>query len=171
MLSPNRSYNFDSTVQSAIALTTMHTEYDVVIIGGGLSGLVTAYKIKKKAPSLSFRILEATNRFGGQIRLCQQGVDMGARWVDSEQWHILKLCNELNIEVATRTEYGPGARRQWDIDRSVFAGIAKFELDRFLRYVDVMCEEYYPGRLVQIIKYFHWNELKLIIFRKTSLYA
>lgn len=143
---PNRSYELDQTADTMIALPTLHTEYDVVIVGCGLSGLVAAYQIKKKAPALSFRIIEATNRYGGQIGSDKQGVDMGARWVGRDQRHILKLCDELKIKVETKKEPESDSRRQWEIDRSLFAGLAKFELDRFLRYVDVISEEYYPGR-------------------------
>lgn len=147
---PNRSYDSDRTADAMIALPTLHTEYDVVIVGCGLSGLVTAYKIRKKAPSLSFRILEATNRFGGQIGLNKQGVDTGARWVGREQRHILELCKELNIHLEAKVDQCKNKRRHWEIDQSVFAGLAKFEVDRFLRYIDVLSEEYYPGRLVVI---------------------
>ena len=36
----------------------MNQHYDIVIIGSGMSGLYSAYKIKKMAPSASFIILE-----------------------------------------------------------------------------------------------------------------
>lgn len=144
--SPNRSFDTDGNANAMIALPTLRTEYDVVIVGCGLSGLVTAYKIKQKAPSLSIRIIEATNRLGGQVGLNRLGVDMGARWISSDQQHVLRMCNDLNIQVAERMENRKTERRQWEIDRSVFAGLARWELDRFLRYVDVKAEEYYPGR-------------------------
>lgn len=38
---------------------------DVLIIGAGLSGLVTAFNLKKK--DISFKILEAQTRVGGRI--------------------------------------------------------------------------------------------------------
>ena len=38
---------------------------EVIIIGGGLSGLTIAYELKKK--NISFKILEAQNRLGGRI--------------------------------------------------------------------------------------------------------
>ncbi|XP_055373713.1 uncharacterized protein LOC129607044 [Condylostylus longicornis] len=40
---------------------------DILIIGGGLSGLTSAYKIKEKDKNLNVVILEATSRLGGQI--------------------------------------------------------------------------------------------------------
>lgn len=41
--------------------------YDIIIIGAGLSGLSSAYFIKKKDPSLSLLIVEAKDRIGKYI--------------------------------------------------------------------------------------------------------
>lgn len=43
--------------------------YDIIIIGGGIAGLYSAYKIKQLYPSLSFLILEKSNiaNFGGRL--------------------------------------------------------------------------------------------------------
>jgi protoporphyrinogen oxidase len=43
---------------------TSNKAYDVVIIGAGLSGLSSAYYLKKKYPSLSLLIVEAKDRIG-----------------------------------------------------------------------------------------------------------
>jgi protoporphyrinogen oxidase len=40
--------------------------YDVVIIGGGISGLTTAYELKKNKPDTRLIVLEAGNRVGGR---------------------------------------------------------------------------------------------------------
>lgn len=136
-----------------LTLPTLHTEYDVVIVGCGLSGLVAAYKIKKKAPSLSFRILDSSTRYGGQISCTKTGVDMGARWISRDQIHIVQLCNELHIPLEPREtscSANGASGRCWAIDQSMFSGIANYELQRFIRYVDVLCEAYYPGRFVGI---------------------
>jgi len=42
--------------------------YDTLIIGGGLSGLATAYFLRRLAPGHSLAILEATSRPGGAIK-------------------------------------------------------------------------------------------------------
>ncbi len=39
--------------------------YDVVIIGGGLSGIAAAYHLRKNCPTKSFIILEGRDRIGG----------------------------------------------------------------------------------------------------------
>ena len=61
----------------------MNKVYDVIIVGGGLSGLVIARELHLRRPELSFLLLEASDRFGG--RLCNDskkyGLDMGGAWV------------------------------------------------------------------------------------------
>jgi protoporphyrinogen oxidase len=41
--------------------------YDFIIIGGGISGLYTAYQILKKTPTLKICILEKESRIGGRV--------------------------------------------------------------------------------------------------------
>ena len=49
----------------------MHTDqgleldYDVIIIGAGISGIGTAYWLQEKCPGKRFAILEARERIGG----------------------------------------------------------------------------------------------------------
>jgi cation diffusion facilitator CzcD-associated flavoprotein CzcO len=41
--------------------------YDVIIIGGGISGLYSAFQIKKMAPKTSILILEKNDEIGGRM--------------------------------------------------------------------------------------------------------
>jgi monoamine oxidase len=72
---------------------------DVIIIGAGLSGLATAFQLKKAG--LSLKILEAQNRLGGRIETIygnyQTPMEMGATWFGKEHNHLLQLLKELNI--------------------------------------------------------------------------
>lgn len=72
---------------------------DVIIIGAGLSGLVTANHLKKN--SISFKILEAQNRLGGRIETIYGGdktpMEMGATWFSKEHKNLLRFLSELNI--------------------------------------------------------------------------
>lgn len=42
-------------------------EYDVIIVGAGMSGLSAAYRILTQRPSTKLLILEARDRVGGRI--------------------------------------------------------------------------------------------------------
>src|SRR6056300_884995 len=43
----------------------MKSEYDVLIVGAGLSGISMAYNLQKKCPELDYTIIEARNSMGG----------------------------------------------------------------------------------------------------------
>ena len=74
---------------------------NVIIIGAGLSGLTTAYNLKKK--NVSFKILEAQNRLGGRIETIQGVIntpmDLGATWFNDNHVSLMTLINELEIEI------------------------------------------------------------------------
>jgi protoporphyrinogen oxidase len=71
-----------------------------LIIGGGISGLYTAYVLRKKQPLDQICVVEKVDRLGG--RICTEKVkdvflEMGAGGVVSTQNNILKLINELGL--------------------------------------------------------------------------
>jgi monoamine oxidase len=72
---------------------------DVIIIGAGLSGLVTAYHLKKR--NINFKILEAQSRLGGRIETIYGNentpMEMGATWFGKEHKNLIELLIELNI--------------------------------------------------------------------------
>jgi monoamine oxidase len=71
----------------------------ILIIGAGLSGLLTAYRLKKE--NIPFKILEARKRIGGRI-YTHYGTDhtpieMGATWFGNQHSQLIDLLDELNI--------------------------------------------------------------------------
>jgi len=74
---------------------------NIIIIGGGFSGLLVAYLLEKKG--LKPRILEARNRLGGRIytvRLSNEpAIEMGATWLGKKHHHLLQLVNDLDINI------------------------------------------------------------------------
>ena len=72
---------------------------DVIIIGAGLSGLSTAYQLKKAG--INFKILEAQSRLGGRIETIygkqDTPMEMGATWFGEEHLNLIQLLSELNI--------------------------------------------------------------------------
>jgi monoamine oxidase len=83
----------------------------VVIIGAGLSGLLTAYRLKQEG--IPFKFLEARDRIGGRIHTVLEAdktpTEMGATWFNEQHYNLVALLQELEI----------GAFEQY-IDGSVF---------------------------------------------------
>jgi monoamine oxidase len=57
----------------------MEAQWDVVIVGSGLSGLSAAKSLKTSAPHARVLILEALPRVGGRT-MAPSGFDLGACW-------------------------------------------------------------------------------------------
>ncbi|WP_026839729.1 flavin monoamine oxidase family protein [Gillisia sp. JM1] len=72
----------------------------ILIIGAGLSGLLTAYRLKKEG--IPFKILEARPRVGGRINTVygkdNTPVEMGATWFGAQHTYLKALLEELEIE-------------------------------------------------------------------------
>lgn len=73
---------------------------NILIVGAGLSGLLAAYRLKRKG--LKVRVLEARNRIGGRVHTeiseNETPVELGATWFWDENTHLKSLLEELNIE-------------------------------------------------------------------------
>ncbi|KEY20083.1 flavin monoamine oxidase family protein [Kaistella antarctica] len=71
----------------------------VIIIGAGLSGLLTAFRLKKQG--IPFKILEARNRIGGRINTVLESnntpVEMGATWFQNNHQNLIALLKELGL--------------------------------------------------------------------------
>lgn len=72
----------------------------ILIIGAGLSGLLTGYRLKKLG--IPFKILEARSRVGGRIHTMlgteQTPSEMGATWFQSPHKQLIALLEELQID-------------------------------------------------------------------------
>jgi len=81
----------------------MDNIYDIIIVGAGLSGLYSAYNIKKMSPSTKFLILESNKKqyIGGRVGNSEfygasivVGAGVGRKDTDKL---LIRLLNELNI--------------------------------------------------------------------------
>jgi len=71
--------------------------YDAVIIGGGLSGLTTAYLLRNK----NILLLEKEARFGGRVKseqVDEMTNNVGTQFFSDEGGFITRLMDELDIE-------------------------------------------------------------------------
>lgn len=81
----------------------------VIIIGAGLSGLTSAYFLKKSG--FSCTILEARDRIGGRISTLRAGdfhCEMGATWLGPQHSVLLSLFKELDLPKFTQYVKGKG---------------------------------------------------------------
>ncbi len=73
---------------------------DVVVVGGGLSGLVAARELSLKGRSV--RLYEARPRIGGRVLTRELGdgvVDFGAHWIGAGQVQLATLCEDVGIDL------------------------------------------------------------------------
>lgn len=72
---------------------------DILIIGGGLTGLTIAYLLRTH--NLTIKIIEARERLGGRIHTVYNEktapVEMGATWLGKKHTILVQLLKELNI--------------------------------------------------------------------------
>lgn len=80
--------------------------YDLIVIGGGLSGLQAAYTAKQAG--LSVAVLEARNRVGGKVWTVPLAsgrgfADLGAAWVnDSLQPLVWSYVQRFGLKTTTQ---------------------------------------------------------------------
>jgi monoamine oxidase/predicted heme/steroid binding protein len=79
--------------------------YDLVIIGGGIAGLYTLYKLSKQFTNLKILLLESGERYGGRIYSYKETIDgeeyvmdLGAGRLGHHQKLINTLINELGLK-------------------------------------------------------------------------
>ncbi len=72
----------------------------IIIIGAGLTGLTTAYLLRKKG--IEPVILEASDRIGGRIETITGSstatMEMGATWFGRQHTYLLHLLEELHVK-------------------------------------------------------------------------
>jgi len=100
--------------------------YDIIVIGGGIAGLYTTYKIHKKSPQTKVLLIEKENRLGGRIHTFinkYMTVEAGAGRISGSHPLVMDLIGELGltkklIKNSGSVVYRP-ANFQGDIESSV----------------------------------------------------
>ncbi|EDW98973.1 uncharacterized protein LOC6538746 [Drosophila yakuba] len=119
---------------------TQTPELDVLIVGGGLSGLTSALKILAMESTLKVRLIEASDGLGGQMG--QNGI----RLVDGAQQDMLALLTLVHLSPRRRRSINGRLRRCWDLDRGLTALPAKFELGRYIEMLDLRMPKFRSKR-------------------------
>lgn len=97
----------------------------IAIVGGGISGLTTAYYLLKQNPQFEITVFEASDRAGGIIRTMRKPetvIECGPDTFFNEKPAALDLCRELGLEsevIPTQTEY----RRSFILSKGKLAPI------------------------------------------------
>ena len=81
-------------------MNTADSTVDVVVVGAGLAGLVTARDLRRAGRSVV--VLEARDRVGGRLLNADIGdgkvVEVGGQWAGPTQKRVLALARELDVD-------------------------------------------------------------------------
>ncbi len=116
---------------------------DVVVVGGGLSGLQTAHDVQRAGYSCI--VLEARDRVGGKTwsQPTKGGsvVDVGAAWInDSNQSRMYALAKRFDLELIEQNVNGNCAAHVPQKEALIFSyGEVPAVSQIFLPYSDALC--------------------------------
>lgn len=98
----------------------LQPDFDVVVVGAGISGLAAAHRLKQDSPEKKIVVLEARERIGGRVltdtSLNGVPIDLGAAWL-----HDLSNDNPLadfvrKSKITTKiSDYDYDAGTHWDL--------------------------------------------------------
>ena len=141
--------------------------YDLVIIGGGISGIYTLYKLSKTFPQLKILLLESGERYGGRIYSYKETIDgeeyimdLGAGRLGHHHKLINNLINELGlkpkiIDIANTKTYievseNNNARDKTHFKDSIMTKLTKFFLSPLISKLGKsMLQKFYVSELIK----------------------
>jgi spermidine dehydrogenase len=120
-------------------------QYDLVVVGGGISGLAAAHFYRQRRPHARILILETNDDFGGHAKRNEFLVDGtrligygGTQSIDSPRHKYSKvargLLGELGIDLSRfATAFDQGFYTRWGLRHAVFFKRETFGEDRLVR--------------------------------------
>jgi putrescine oxidase len=85
------------------------TAYDVVVVGAGVTGLLTAVRLHQAGRRVL--VLEARDRVGGRLWTAElegHRLELGGQWISPDQTALIALVQELGLETFARHREGDG---------------------------------------------------------------
>lgn len=147
---PPRTTKYELTHSIGWARAKMERSVEVIVIGGGISGLCAA-KLLALEYGVSVIVLEARNRVGGRTNTLEDPkfkyADLGGAYVGPTQDRILRLAKELGIQTYKVYNEGKvvellgGKRQVFSGDVSTWNPIAVLDYYNMIRTLDKMGEE------------------------------
>lgn len=114
---------------------------EVLIVGAGVSGLVTAYKLIQKLPSMKITIVEESSCIGGQVHPTQSMGDLGGKYISNNHYHMIKLLKDLNLDIYPKPRE-TRLKRKSTLNSGLFSFLINFEINIFIREIDITCRSY-----------------------------
>ncbi|XP_071802453.1 amine oxidase [flavin-containing]-like [Asterias amurensis] len=161
------------------------SEYDVIIVGAGLSGLTSAYTLLQKKPSAKVLVLEASDRYGGDVTskdlngatgTCEW--DIGGTRIGSSQKDILALVKELGLETTQIYNKGNKFWRLPDGKLKKFSGAipplpytSLIDLVRYFKKVDGMQGQIKMDQIMECKHAADWDGMNVKDFLKKYLWT
>ncbi len=100
-----------------ILIIRIYMKYDIIIIGGGISGIYLMYQLIEKHKNLKVLLLESNERFGGRVYTHYEKIegkdytiDLGAGRLGYHHTNIMDLVKKLKLEndiypITSKTDY------------------------------------------------------------------
>jgi spermidine dehydrogenase len=128
-----------------LGATPVTESYDLIVVGGGLSGLSAAYFYRRQRPDARILILETNDDFGGHAKRNEFQIDGklllgygGTQSIDSPKTKYSRVAKgllaELGIDLGRfETAFDQGFYERWQLNHATFFKQETFGVDRLVR--------------------------------------